>query len=110
MSVVENPQGAAGGTAVGHVAGLCAVMLTRLHAVPHWVAVVMFAVAQKFRQGCVKVLLSPHGALTAGGAVHGAGRYGSMRSRVQKVGQVLLNSTSNCTQYRKHGWVRVELS
>jgi hypothetical protein len=35
VSVVEKPQGAAGGTAVGHVAGLCAVMLTRLHAVPH---------------------------------------------------------------------------
>jgi hypothetical protein len=34
----------------------------------------MLAVAQNVRQGCVKVLFRPHGAFTAAGGVHGAGR------------------------------------
>jgi hypothetical protein len=73
VSEVEKPQGAAGGVSVRHAAGLWAVMLTRLHAVPHCAEAVMLAVAQKARHGCVNVLFNPHGAATAGGGEHGAG-------------------------------------
>ena len=65
--------GAYGGVAVGHLAGSWAVMPTLLHALSHVSTVVMFAPEQKFRQGCVKVTLKPHGALMAGGGEHGAG-------------------------------------
>jgi hypothetical protein len=58
----------------------------------------------------VKVSEYPQGAAGGGVVVQLAAGYGSIRARLQYVGQVLLNSTPNCSQYIKQEVVRVELS
>jgi hypothetical protein len=110
ITVVENPQGAGGGVAETHVAGSRGVIPTLLHASLHTPETVILALEQKERQAGVKSREYPHGADTGAGGVQLAAGFGCIRSRVQYVGQVVLNSTPNCSQYSKQGMVRVELS